>query len=154
MNQILKLIFTVIMIFFASSFFSSSMQASPLPKSQDQAKLTVNVNIDQPDIFWNYTFLTKDGELGKPAVIKLTWSRGDSPSREKSEVIMSSTKSSGKTVILTEKGALVNLRVCIYDTKNTKLGYIDLQVSNNGQSESVNISPPEKTEPTMTWANY
>lgn len=151
MNQIFRisLVFLAAFLIFLSYPAQAANQETP-----PTAKLTVNVNIDQSNIFWNYTFLTKDGDLGKPAAIKLIWSRGDSPSKEKTETILIPGKSSGNTTIVTDKGSIVNLRVCVYDVKNNKLGYIDLQVQNKGQSETINITPPEFTQPTMTWGNY
>lgn len=152
MKQLLRFTLCCFVLLAASFLVLSPAQAAP-SLEKPKAKLSVNVNIDQANIFWNYTFLTKDTDLAKPESIKLIWSRGDSPSKEKSEVIVMAGKSTGKALIETDKGALVNLRVCVYGPKRLKLGTIDLQVLNNGQSEFINITPPEYTEPNMTWGN-
>ncbi|MDD4600349.1 hypothetical protein SDC9_09099 [bioreactor metagenome] len=154
MKQIMKTAFALLVALFVTTISSSPVQAASAPDSQDTIKLTVNVNIDQPDIFWNYTFLTKDADLGKPEKIKLIWSRGSSPSKEKTETMLITDKASASTTIITNKGEIVNLRVCVYGPKNMKINTIDLQVRNSGQSETVNISPPEYTEPYMSWGNY
>lgn len=153
MKQLLRFTLCCFVLLAVSVLSLSQAQAAPAQESPANAKLTVNVNIEQPSIFWNYTFLTKDTDLGKPESVKLIWSRGDSPSKEKSETLVLTGKSTGKATIETNKGALVNLRVCVYGPKILKLGTIDLQVLNNGQTESINITPPEYTEPNMTWGN-
>lgn len=152
MKQLLRFTLCCFVMLAVSVLSLSPAQAAPSQETP-KAKLTVNVNIDQANVFWNYTFLTKDADLGKPESIKLIWSLGDSPSKERSEALVIAGKSTGKAAIETNKGALVNLRVCVYGPKNLKLGTMDLQVLNNGQSEFINITPPEYTEPTMTWGN-
>lgn len=153
MKNIFKITIMLCIAFFVSTTHSSVKAATNAQTPSPKATMTVNISIDQPEIFWNYTFLTKDSDLGKPANIKLTWSVGELAAQEKTEVIVNPGKPIGKLAIVTEKGALVNIRVSVCDTKNTQLGYISLQVRNNGQSESVTMSPPEFTEPKITWGN-
>lgn len=150
MQRCFKLAFVICLAFFVTAIALAPVQAEAAPS---QATLTVKVDVDQADIFWNYTFLTKNTDLGKPSSIKLNWSLGDTPTKEKTETLIVTGKTSGKTTIVTDKGALVNINVGVYDNKNKKLGYISLQVKNNGQTESINITPPEFTEPNITWSN-
>lgn len=154
MKNIIRLTFILFVAFFISTNQSPVKAAANEPAPAPKATMTVKINVDQPEIFWNYTFLTKDSSLGKPANIKLTWSVGETAAQEKTEVVVTAGKSDGKLAIATEKGALVNIRVAVCDAKNVKLGYIGLQVRNNGQSESVSMSPPEFTEPHITWGNF
>lgn len=154
MRNLIKITFILCIALFVSTSQSSAKAATNDQVTSPKATITVKINVDQPDIFWNYTFLTKDSTLGKPANIKLTWSIGEIAAQEKTEVVVNAGKSAGQLAITAEKGALVNIRVSVCDTKNTKLGYIGLQVRNNGQSESVTMSPPEFTEPKITWGNF
>jgi len=153
MRNIIKLTFILFVALFISTTQSSVEAAANEQATAPKANMTVKVNIDQPEIFWNYTFLTKDANLGKPANIKLAWSVGETGAKEKTEVVVNAGKSAGQLTIVTEKGDLVNIRVSVCDAKNTKLGYIGLQVRNNGQTESVSMSPPEFTEPNINWGN-
>jgi len=128
--------------------FVSSMSAT-----QAASKLMLKVNIDQPEVFWNYTFLTRDGEMGKPASIVVLWDTGEISKASQTAVIINSGKDTGKLDISTEKGALVNYRVSVRDAKDKEVGSISLQVKNTGQTEYVLISPPEFSEPNIVYGN-
>jgi hypothetical protein len=114
--------------------------------------LTLQIKIDQPEVFWNFNFLTRDSDIAKPAIIRIEWSVGDLSGQTKQEtLVLDSSKSSGKLSISAEKGALVNLNVTVLGAKNLNLGSISLQVRNSGQTETVTITPPEIVEPKITW---
>ncbi|MEN6565372.1 MAG: hypothetical protein ABFC57_03635 [Veillonellales bacterium] len=132
----------------AAAATTATAQSAP-----GQATLTVKATVDQPEIFWKYTFLTKDSDLGKPADIKLVWSFGQTQIHEKTETIVNAGKDSGQLSLVTEKGALVNILLSVRDSKNVNLGSINLQVRNNGQTESISFTPPEFSEPKITWSN-
>ena len=116
-------------------------------------KLTLKVQIDQPEVFWNYTFLTRDSEFSKPSIIRIEWGVGNFSGQTKQATLVLDSKSSGKLSINTEKGELVSLNVAVLGAKNLKLGSISLQVRNSGQTETLTITPPEIVEPTFTWGS-
>ncbi|VBB09888.1 Hypothetical protein LUCI_5186 [Lucifera butyrica] len=145
---ILAVIFSILTVTAAVSPVSA---ASPAP---EKVPLNVKVTIDQPNVFWNYTFLTKNTDLGKPAVVKLTWSTSNIDRKENSEIIVAKGKIGGQTSIPADKDALVNIQVSVFDKDDIKLGTISLQVRNNGQTENIGIAPPDFTEPKMIWGTF
>lgn len=153
MRQFIKLALALMMSVVISGLSLPSAEAADSQASPAQATLTLKATVDQPEIFWKYTFLTKDSDLGKPAAIKLVWSFGQTQVHEKSETIITAEKDSGQIKIVTEKGALVNIQLSVRDSKNVNLGSISLQVRNNGQTENVLFAPPESAEPKITWSN-
>jgi len=62
-----------------------------------------------------------------------------------------SNKTSGQISILAEKDALITLDVTVWGAKNIKLGSINMQVVNHGQTETVTIAPPSRIEPVFSW---
>ncbi len=153
MGQFIRFTLGIVFCIIVSVITSPSAQAASGQAAPAQTTMKVKVSIDQPDIFWNYTFLTKDTTLGKPATVKLVWSVGEVPKSEKTEVVVNTGKTAGQLDISTEKKALVNINAIVYDSKNNKLGVINLQIQNNGQTENITISPPEFTEPKIIWSN-
>ncbi len=152
MGQLAKFVLALFVFAAFTAVSVDHVQAAPSGPPA-MATLKVKVSIDQPDIFWKYTFLTKDADLGKPTDIKIAWSVGELQRQEKTQTVISAGKSSGEVSIVTEKGALVNVQVSVRDAKGIKYGYTSLQVRNNGQTENITISPPESSEPKITWGN-
>lgn len=131
-----------------------TVPAGAAPQNADnQATMQIKLTVDKPHFFWEYTFLTKDYILAKPAEVKVIWSVGQVPKGEKSEVVLNTGKNEGQVAITTGKGELVSVQVAVFDGKGHKLGSVNLQVPNNGQKESIIIATPEYTEPQMTWSN-
>lgn len=144
MSRFMKAVMVLVVCIIVSAASVSSVQASP-------ATLTVLVDIDDQKVFWDCTYLTKEGVLGKPASIQVAWETGDVAVKAKTETVMTPGKAKGKLAIVTEKGAVVNMRVSVRDAKNIQLGYINLQVVNKGQSELVTFAPPESIEPIVNY---
>ncbi len=153
MSQLIKLTLALLITIVVSVFPNPLAQAEAGQPASSKATLTVQVNIDQPNIFWNYTFLTQNSTLGKPAAIKLVWGLGVVQRQAKNETVVTEGKSSGQTTIVTDKGELINIRVAVCDSKGTTLGFTSIQVKNNGQTETFVMSPPDSTEPKITWGN-
>jgi len=155
MQQVMKRATTMFLTLFLLLFLATpAVFAQGDPKAPTiQSSMKVNVTIANPEIFWNYSFLTKEGLLAKPASIKVIWSVGDMPSGEQSAVICTSGKTEGQIAIATDKGVPVNVTTAVLDAKGKKLGSISLQVLNKGQTENINIAAPEVTEPNFTWGN-
>lgn len=147
MKQLAKYLLVLVTPLLLSMFNLAPVHAEAIAPVAPAATLTVKVAIDQPDLFWNYALLTKDSDLGKPAVVKLTWGTGDSHRQEQTDIIVNPGKKSGQLSITTPKGTLVNLQIIVYDAKNTKFGSMSFQVRNNGQTQDVTVAPPLSTEP-------
>lgn len=147
MKQLGRYLLVLLTPLLMSVFSAAPVHAEAIPPAAPTATLTVKVAIDQPDLFWNYSFLTKDADLGKPAVVKLTWGTGDSHREEKTDIIVNTGKKAGQLSVTTTKGILVNLQISVYDAKNTKYGSMSFQVRNNGQTQDITVAPPASSEP-------
>lgn len=145
---------TVMLCVLALVLFAFAGSAGAAPQKADgQATMQIKLTVDKPHFFWEYTFLTKDYILAKPSQVKVIWSVGQVPKGEKSEVALNTGKNEGQVAITTAKGELVSVQVAVCDDKGHKLGSVNLQVPNNGQTESIIVATPEYTEPQMTWSN-
>lgn len=126
-------------------------EAAPADDAK-QTKMTVNVVVIRPEVFWNCTFVTQDDySVGKPAKVVLKWSVGSVPKNEKTETILLTGKELGKLEIFTDNQALVNIEALIYTAKNERLGSIGVQVQNKGQNERIAIAPPDVILPQFIW---
>jgi hypothetical protein len=147
MKQLTKYFLTLLLPLVFAAFSLPTVHAEAIPSNVPQETLKVHVIIDQPDLFWNYSFLTKDADLGKPETVKLVWGTGESHRQEKTEVIVSQGKKSGQLSITADRGALVNLQIVVCDAHNTKYGSMSFQVRNNGQTQDITVAPPDSSEP-------
>jgi len=147
MKQLRKFLLILFTPLLMSVFCLAPVHAEAIQSDAPQATLTVKVTIDQPELFWNYSFLTKDADFGKPTAVKLTWGTGNAHRQEKTDTIVNSGKKSGSLSIKADKGAIINLQIFVSDAKNTKYGSISFQVRNNGQTQDITVAPPESSEP-------
>jgi hypothetical protein len=147
MKQLAKYFLFLVTPLLLSLFNLAPVHAEAVAPVAPPATLTVKVTIDQPELFWNYTLLTKDDDLGKPTAVKLTWGTGDSHRQESTDIIVNSGKKAGQLSITTPKGILVNLQIIVCDAKNIKYGSMSFQLRNNGQTQDVTVAPPLSAEP-------
>lgn len=147
----MKHLLKVLCLLFASCFIFAGFTANAAAAEAGTATMRVDVRIDQPTVFWNYTFLTKDADFGKPAAVKLKWGIGDTKRQETTQTIVNPGDKKGRLEITTEKGALVNFQVAVVDADNAIHGTLGFQVRNNGQTELVTIAPPDFSEPQITF---
>jgi hypothetical protein len=126
-------------------FVFFSITALPSVQAASQATMQVNAAISNSS-FWDYTFI-KETIPSKPSTVKVEWSLGNNGSNPKNATIISAGKTSGQVAIVSAKGELVNLSICVRNAKNEILGKWGMQVTNKGQTESVTISLPETVEP-------
>lgn len=152
MERLAKFVLVLFMFTAFTAVSAAHVQAAP-SGAPATTNLKVKVSIDQADVFWKCTFLTRDADVGKPTDIKVAWSVGQLQGKEKTQTVIAAGKSTGEVSIAAEKGALVNIEVSVRDAKGIKYGYTSLQVRNNGQTENITISPPESSEPKITWGN-
>lgn len=130
----------------ACVFFS--ITALPSVQAASQATLQVKAEISSSN-FWDYTFI-KETIPSKASSVKVEWSFGNTGNNSKTATILLPGKTSGQVDILSTKGELVNLRICVINAKNEILGKWNMQVTNKGQTEGIMISLPETTEPVLT----
>ncbi len=153
MKRFSKICAVLLAVLAVSVSVFSPVHAAPNKPAADQKRLVVKINIYQPKIFWNYSFLNKEGDLGKPAAVKLTWSHGDMAKNEQTQVVITQGKSSGHIDVWTEKNELLNLIIKVYDAKGNRYGSTNIQVRNKGQVETFFVGPPEFSEPQFGWSN-
>lgn len=150
MCRLLKVALTLLAVCGMAIAPSSPALAASAPPSPT-TKMTVQVEVATAPIFWKYTFLTKDGDMGSPAAIRVSWGVGDNSRGNNRQVVVEQGKASGRVAIVTEKNALVDMQIQVLSAKNVVLGSYNLFVRNNGQTEVITVTPPEYTEPTFTW---
>ncbi|CQR71454.1 hypothetical protein SOV_18070 [Sporomusa ovata DSM 2662] len=139
MNHIIKFcLASLVCIFF-------SITALPLAQAASQATIQVNVEISDSK-FWDCTFI-KEAIPSKPSTVKVEWSFGNNGNNPKDATIISAGKTKGQTAIVSAKGELVNLSICVKNAKNETLGKWGMQFTNKGQNERITISLPETIEP-------
>lgn len=125
-----------------------SMTALPSAQAASQSTIQIKAEIISSN-FWDYTFI-KDSSPSKPSSVKVQWSSGNMGSNPKELLIIPAGKTLGQVDIVAEKGELINLNVCVVNSKNEILGKWGMQITNKGQNESVSISLPENTEAVLT----
>ena len=130
-------------------FFCFPVQAAAT--SVSSIPLILQVHIERPDVFWDCMFLTPNSDTAKPAMIKVEWNAGGISRQTKQATLTLDNKTSGQITILVEKDTLINFDVTVWGDKNIKLGSINMQVVNHGQTETVTIAPPARIEPVFTW---
>ncbi|AIF52987.1 hypothetical protein [Pelosinus sp. UFO1] len=139
MGHIIKFcLASFVFVFFSITALTSVQAAS-------QATLQVKTEISNSN-FWDCTFI-KETIPSKPSTVNVEWSLGNNGSNPKDATIISAGKTSGQVAIVSAKGELVNLSICVRNAKNQILGKWGMQVTNKGQTESVTISLPETIEP-------
>jgi len=143
-SKYLLILFTPLLM---SMFFLTPVHAEDKQAGNPQATLTVKVTIEQPELFWSYSFLTKDADLGKPTVVKLTWGTGNAIRQEKTDTIVTAGKKGGQLSITADKDSLINLQIFVCDANNMKYGSMSFQVRNNGQTQDITVAPPAFSEP-------
>jgi len=131
--------------------FCLPVQAATPAASVATTPLDLQVQIDQPRMFWNCWFMAPGAEAAKPAAIKVEWNTNGISGQTKQTTLPITNKESGQLTIRTEKNATINIDISVWSAKNVKLGSINMQVINHGQTETVTIAPPERVEPVFTW---
>lgn len=154
MKNILKQALCLCLFTLLLAFAATPVSAAAAKDTKDgQATMKVKIAIDLEHIFWDYTFLRKDYLLATPSQVKVIWSTGVVPKGEKSETAITTGKKEGEVSITTGREELVSVQVAVCDAKGNKLGSLNLQVPNKGQTESITLAPPVSTEPQMNWSN-
>ncbi|MBP1764593.1 MAG: hypothetical protein H6Q65_1651 [Firmicutes bacterium] len=133
--------------------FCLPVQAATPTATAATTPLNLQVQIDQPNIFWNCWFMTPGAETAKPATIKVEWNSNGLAGQTKQTTLPITNKELGQLTIRTEKNAIINIDISVWSANNAKLGSLNMQVINHGQTETVTIAPPERIEPVFTWGN-
>ncbi|MBP2644650.1 MAG: hypothetical protein H6Q75_90 [Firmicutes bacterium] len=148
--------FTLAVVFFGLTSLSlSQVQAAPSGGADSQATVNIEVKVDNPTIFWDLSYLTKESLIAKPAYIKIDWdAKADTVKTSGSETVVMNGASSGKLSIRTTKDTQINYQVIIVGTNNTILGTLSMQVRNSGvQNKVITVSPPEISLPNIVYGD-
>ena len=142
MNHIIKIcLVSLVCVLF-------SITALPVAAAASPATIQVKAEVFDSN-FWDFTFI-KESIPSKATSIKAEWSLGNTGKNPKTSTIILAGKTSGQIDISSEKGELVNLNVCVINAKNEVLGKWSMQITNKGQTETITIALPERTEPLLT----
>lgn len=116
------------------------------PQPDKSTKMTIKIDIADPQLFWTYPYITKDGKIRKPAAVQVEWSAffGMSPTRVE---VLTPGQGGGRLTIATEKNAIVDIQISVVDAGKVILGTGSLQVRNGGQEEVFLVSLPDITSP-------
>lgn len=142
MGHIIKICFaSLVCVFFSITTLPAAEATSP-------ATLQVKAEISNSN-FWDFTFV-KESIPSKASSVKVEWTFGNTGKSPKNSTLIVAGKTSGQADILSEKGELVNLTVCVINAKSEILGKWSMQITNKGQAETITISLPERIEPLLT----
>lgn len=150
MNLLTKITFALFISFFACLNSISPAVAATSQAVVSQKTMKVQITIIDPDTFWNYPYINRESEVAKPALIQVEWSIGDLGNKLTKTTIVVQGKATGETAIVTDKDALVNLRIIACDAKGRVLGTSSALENNRGQTKSFSITAPDFTEPKIT----
>lgn len=153
MKQLVKYLLILFTPLLMSVFYLTPVHAEAIQPNVPTATLTVKVTIDQPNLFWNYAFLTKDADLGKASAVTLTWGTSNIHSKETTDIIVNHGQKSGQLSITAAKGALINLQILVCDANNTKYGSMSFQIRNTGQIQYITVALPDSSEPQINLSN-
>lgn len=124
--------------------------ASPVPAlaapQSGTSSMVITVEIADPDVFWNSTYYQKDTTPRKPASVSLEWGMANKPSTTGATIIPLK-KDKGEYKITSEKGAVIDFDLIIKDEKGRKIVNWGMQLQNNGQTETITITPPPSNSP-------
>ncbi|MDR3561193.1 MAG: hypothetical protein P4N41_24595 [Negativicutes bacterium] len=152
MGRFAKVAIMLCLCVLVAAFSSSWAQAAPEQAMAKPTKLVLKVAVDDPKL-WEFTFLTRDGDFAKPVSIVVIWDTGSVTGDGKTEMAIAQGKLNGDVTITTERNTYVNYRVAVRGPKNVQLGSLSMQVKNIGQTEFINVSTPEFTEPKLTYGS-
>ena len=151
MRQLIHISFVLLLSFFA--FLTSVTPVTAAPSQQTtgtQKTMKIQVTIADAKTFWTYPYINHQSEVVKPAFIQVEWSIGELGNKLTKATIASPGKETGEVAIVTDKDALVNLRIMACDAKGGVLGTSSTLEYNRGQIKAFTIAVPDFTEPKIT----
>ena len=149
MKQLTKSSLVFLLSLFA--FLTSISPALAAPsQSVAQKTMKVEITIIGPNTFWTYPYINRQsGEILQPSLVQVEWSIGELGKNLTKTTIVNQGKATGELGIITDKDALVNLRIIVCDSKGNIIGSSNALEYNRGQTKAFTISAPESTEPAI-----
>jgi hypothetical protein len=149
MRQVTKISLVLLVSIFALMTFVSPVAAAPA-QSSTQKTMKLQITIDDPNAFWTYPYINHQSEVLKPSLVAVEWSIGQLGHNLTKATIVNQGKATGELAIVTDKDALVNIRVMVCDSKGNILGTSSGLEYNRGQTKAFTIALPDFTEPKIT----
>ncbi len=135
------------------AIFAALLLAAPVCSAADQnldkpTRMLVKVDIVDPNLFWSYPYICRDGKARVPAAVQIVWSTTSGLTSDTGTVVVAK-KDRGQLAITTEKDAFVDIEVHVVDAKKVVLGKASLQIRNTGKDIAFAVYPPEYTTPSI-----
>jgi hypothetical protein len=111
-------------------------------------KMTVTVDIPDPNLFWSYPYIASDGRMKKPTAVQVVWNTAHGTNSNRADVVPAG-KGRGQYSITTDWNELIDMEIQVVDAGKVVLGKASMQVRNTGREVGFVVSAPEQTAPVV-----
>ncbi|MDR7867387.1 MAG: hypothetical protein RIN56_11260 [Sporomusaceae bacterium] len=139
---------TLVLALFVVMLLAAPVCSAAAQSLDKPTKMLMKVDIVDPNLFWSYPYIGRDGKSRLPAAVQIVWSTTNGLSSETGTVVVAK-KDRGQLEITTEKNAYIDVEVQVVDAKKIIIGKASLQVRNVGKEVAFAVYPPEYTSPSI-----
>jgi hypothetical protein len=143
-----KTVSTVVLALFVALLLAAPVCSAAAQNLDKPTKMLVKVDVVDPNLFWSYPYIGRDGKARVPAAVQMVWSTTSGLSSE-TGVLAVAKKDRGQITITTEKDAYVDIELQVVDAKKVILGKASLQVRNTGKEIAFVVNVPDVTAPSI-----
>lgn len=143
-----KTVFALVLALCAALLLAAPVCSAAAQSLDKPTKMLVKVDIVDPNLFWSYPYIGRDGKARVPAAVQIVWSTTSGLDSQTGTLAVAK-KDRGQLAITTEKDAFVDIEVQVVDAKKIILGKASLQVRNTGKEIAFAVYPPEYTTPSI-----
>ncbi len=143
-----RMVSTLVLALFVVMLFAAPICSAAAQSPDKPTKMLMKVDVVDPNLFWSYPYIGRDGKSRLPASVQIVWSTTNGLSSETGTVVVAK-KDRGQLEITTEKNAYIDVEVQVVDAKKVILGKASLQVRNVGKEVAFAVYPPEYTSPSI-----
>ncbi len=143
-----RMVSSLVLALFVAMLLAAPVCSAAAQSPDKPTKMLMKVDVVDPNLFWSYPYISRDGKARIPAAIQIVWSTTNGLSSETGTVVVAK-KDRGQLEITTDKDAFVDIEVQVVDAKKVILGKASLQVRNVGKEIAFAVYPPEYTSPSI-----
>lgn len=143
-----KRVFALVLALFVALLLAAPVCSAAAQNLDKPTRMLVKVDITDPNLFWSYPYIGRDGKARVPAAVQMVWSTNSGLSSE-TGVLAVAKKDRGQIAITTEKDAYVDIEIQVVDAKKIILGKASLQARNTGKEIAFVVNVPEVTAPSI-----
>lgn len=143
-----KMVFALVLALFVALLLAAPVCSAAAQNPDKPTRMLVKVDIVDPNLFWSYPYIGRDGKARVPAAVQIAWSTTSGLDSQTGTLVVAK-QDRGQLAITTEKDAFVDIEVQVVDAKKIILGKASLQVRNTGKDIAFAVYPPEYTTPSI-----